>query len=345
MQTRISRVQLQAVAATLIRGPLAESFCFAIARLRMANRAPLMCWDEFDERIRYGLTYEDMQMSRISRPHLWAGAAVLFSVCWVSVFADEIPLNLSKPDGKAGDPGKPVKVYILAGQSNMVGMGDLSGARPPFPSQYLTVDSAVIPGATPIGLNSGGKPIAWLPVARHGVFEAKASIYDGPADASNQLRKTIPVALGTVSENLPVVGDGQRLVVTAQMDVPNSGTYTVRAGYGDSSYNTVLLDGKEVYRRQPGAAAVMAKVSLEAGKRYPISISYLKGGSAAFWLEQVDIEGKGDLNYLTAKEGKFAYLIDGAGNWSARQDVTYTDPRLFPTRPASPLSATSNNGK
>ena len=36
--------------------------------------------------------------------------------------AGEIPLPLPKPDGQPGNPKKPVKVYIPAGQSNMVGM-------------------------------------------------------------------------------------------------------------------------------------------------------------------------------------------------------------------------------
>ncbi len=41
----------------------------------------------------------------------------------------DVPGQLPDPDGKPGDSTKPVKVYILAGQSNMVGMGDLSGAK------------------------------------------------------------------------------------------------------------------------------------------------------------------------------------------------------------------------
>lgn len=261
------------------------------------------------------------------------------------IHADAIPLALPRPDGKPGDPAKPVKVYILAGQSNMVGMGDISGARPPFPNRFLTADPAVIPGATPIGTNSLGRPISWVPVARHGVFEAKAAIHDGPADAAKQPIKTVPVALGTVAENLPEAADGQTVVVTAEIDVPVSGMHTVHAGFGGSSHNVVMLDGKEVYRKEPGATPVVTKVPLEAGRRYPVKITYIKGGSAAFWLEQVDIEGRGDLAMLTNKEGRFNHLLDGPGKWSVRHDVTYTDPRLFPTRAPSPLSATSNNGK
>lgn len=266
------------------------------------------------------------------------GTALVLAGLILQTGAAEIPLELPKPDGKPGDATKPVKVYILAGQSNMVGMGDIGGARPPFPNQFFTADPAVIPGATPIGMNSGGKPISWLPVARHGVFDAKAAIHAAPGG-------TVPIALGTTAEKLPAIGDGQTVVVTAEIDVPESGTYTLHAGFGDSSHNIVLLDGKEVYRKEVGGARMITKVPLVAGKRYPIKISYFKSGSAAFWLEQVDIEGKGDLKYLTSKDGKFTYLLDDDANWSARQDVTYTDPRLFPERVPSALSATSNNGK
>jgi hypothetical protein len=141
--------------------------------------------------------------------------------------------------------------------------------------------------------------------------EAKAAIFAGPADATKQPLKTVPVALGTVAENLPVAGDGQTVVVTALIDVPVSGIHTLHAGFGESSHNVVLLDGREVYRKEAGAAPVITKVPLEAGKRYPVRISYFKGGSAAFWLEQVDIEGRGDLTMLTNQEGRFTYLLDG----------------------------------
>ena len=37
------------------------------------------------------------------------------------VFAADVPSRLPDPDGKPGNTTKPVRVYILAGQSNMVG--------------------------------------------------------------------------------------------------------------------------------------------------------------------------------------------------------------------------------
>ncbi|UCG49785.1 MAG: hypothetical protein JSU94_08375 [Phycisphaerales bacterium] len=41
-----------------------------------------------------------------------------------------IPYPLPDPDSTPPDTTKPVKVYILAGQSNMVGMGEISGGKP-----------------------------------------------------------------------------------------------------------------------------------------------------------------------------------------------------------------------
>ena len=42
--------------------------------------------------------------------------------------SDHVPAQLPDPDGEPGDATKPVQVYILAGQSNMVGFGQLKGS-------------------------------------------------------------------------------------------------------------------------------------------------------------------------------------------------------------------------
>jgi alpha-galactosidase len=258
--------------------------------------------------------------------------------------AKDIPAQLPRPDGKPGDSTKPVKVYILAGQSNMVGMGDITGARPPHPRVFLSADPAIIPGVTPVGAVDDGRAQDWVPVVRHGVFEAKAAVYPGPDDPAKPPLKTVAVALGTVVEHLPTTEGTQTVVVTALMDVPVTGNYQVHAGFGESTHNIVLLDGKEVYRKEVGGKPVVAKVALEQGKRYPVRITYFRGGSAAFWLERVDIPGKGDLETVTKKDKKFPYLLDDHGKWTVRNDVSYKEARLHPESAGSALSATSNNG-
>jgi hypothetical protein len=54
-------------------------------------------------------------------------AAVAMAILVLPAAAREIPDQLPKPDGKPADMTKPVKVFILLGQSNMVGMGKIAG--------------------------------------------------------------------------------------------------------------------------------------------------------------------------------------------------------------------------
>ena len=117
----------------------------------------------------------------------------------IAAVAGEIPVQLPKPDGKPGEATKPVKVYLLAGQSNMNGMGDLTGARPPWPSVLLAADPAIIPGSMPIGGSA---------LAAHGVYQsadpkaekgALVSLYKGAYDAKVDYAKLKPAKQATVA--------------------------------------------------------------------------------------------------------------------------------------------------
>ena len=242
--------------------------------------------------------------------------------------ATPIPLSLPRPDGKPGDPAKPVKVYILAGQSNMVGMGDVGGARPLYPSVMLSADPAIIPGMMPIGGSA---------LAAHGVYQsadaksergAVVSLYEGAYDPKADYTrltpvKTASVALAAAGASLPAIDGPHTAVAAAWIDVPVTGIYTLHPGFGQSTHAVVTLNGKDVYRKEVGGKPAITKVALETGKRYPVTITYFKGGSAAFWLEQIEIAGQGDLVTLTKKDKKFPYLVDDAGKWTVRNDVFY----------------------
>ena len=289
-------------------------------------------------------------------------AAAVMTSFGIQAEAGKIPLQLPRPDGKPGDSKKPVKVYFLAGQSNMVGMGDISGASPEHPSVFLSADPAFLPGEMPIGSSRKRAACKWYysgqsGLAAHGVYQsadAKSAkgavvalypgVYDPKADYAKLTPvKTATVALGTVTATLPALEGPCTPVVSAFIDVPASGTYTVHAGFGDSTDAVAVLDGKEVYRKDPGGKVVVTKISLEAAKRYPLQITYGKSGSAAFWLEQVDLAGKGDLEILTKKDKKFPYLVDNAGNWTLRNDVYFQEARLSEGGKGCPLSALSNS--
>ena len=49
---------------------------------------------------------------------------ILFACAAVSA---QVPDPLPRPDGKPADMSKPVQVYILLGQSNMLGFGKIKG--------------------------------------------------------------------------------------------------------------------------------------------------------------------------------------------------------------------------
>jgi Carbohydrate esterase, sialic acid-specific acetylesterase len=285
------------------------------------------------------------------------------SALTLGVHAAPIPLHLPRPDGKPADQAKPVKVYILAGQSNMVGMGDIAGARPPYPRIYLSADPAIIPGIMPVGTGRAKSACRWIwrgipALEKHGVYqnatgnEVGASVaihqgaYDSKADYTTlQAAKTETVALGTTAARIPTLEGPCTPVATAFIDVPVTGNYLVHVGFGDSAQAIASVNGTEVYRKESSAKPTLTKITLEAGKRHPLQIIYLKGGSAAFWLEQVDLVDKGDLVTLTNKDGKFPYLLDEKGKWSVRNDVYFQEARVVEEGKGSPLSAISNNGK
>ncbi len=266
--------------------------------------------------------------------------------------AREIPAVLPDPDGKPTDTTKPVKVYILAGQSNMVGMGEISGARCRYTGIYLTPDPNAPKG--PMYIYPARALYKIMPLAIHrsagkrAEEGAIASIYKGafdPAtdyDTAKPLR-TQPIAFGLAQGTLPTVPGPHTCVVRGYLAVPESGDYIVGAGHGDSACNVTQIAGREVYRKRQGEAPVRQKIHLEAGKRYPVKVTYFKGGSTAFWLRRLDLVGKGDLESVVKREGKFPNLVDDKGNWTLRNDVYYYDARV--KFRGGPLSPTVNSGR
>lgn len=61
----------------------------------------------------------------------WILAAVAMSLLALPAVAAEVPDPLPDPDGKPADVSKPVQVYILLGQSNMLGFGKIGAADKP----------------------------------------------------------------------------------------------------------------------------------------------------------------------------------------------------------------------
>lgn len=62
-----------------------------------------------------------------------------------SIKAEEIPSQLPDPDGKSGDQSKPVKVYIMMGQSNMLGFGRVGPKETKGSLEYLVKEQQMFP--------------------------------------------------------------------------------------------------------------------------------------------------------------------------------------------------------
>jgi len=264
-----------------------------------------------------------------------------------SAGASDVPAILPPPDKTPPSTGT-VKVYILAGQSNMVGFGYLRGSRPVYPDIYLSADPNIKIGRMPVGASA---------ILKHGVHQtansdaekgATVSVYKGAWKPGTDYSVLTPVRkatvpLGTVSASLPSIAGPHTVVATAFIDVPMSGTHEVHPGFDESTHAVVSLAGKEVYRKEIGKKPVITPVPLRRGKRYPVTITYMKGGSAAFWLKHVGLKGQGDLATLI-QQGKYPWFADEKGEWTVRNDVTYWETRITKAEGGAggPLSTNSN---
>jgi hypothetical protein len=225
---------------------------------------------------------------------------LMMGVACAAAHAAIVPADLPRPDDQPPSKKKPVKVYILSGQSNMVGFGALGGSSPVYPSIFLSPDPSVMPCRMPVGDS------ALLPLK---VYQAADK--DAPQ--------------GIKTETPPAAAGSPQLVAKTFIEVPSTADYTLNSGYDSSSYAVIMLDGKEVYRRNSGEAATVTKVHLEAGKRYPVVISYLNAKTPAFWMEMVDLKGKGDLPWVINELGIYKCLINDKGEWTKRNDVVLND--------------------
>ena len=218
---------------------------------------------------------------------------------------NEVAALLPDPDGKPGDASKPVKVYILAGQSNMVGMGDIRGARNIYSGIYYGSDPATSNGP--------------MQIFKVGNFKtAPLKVFDAQG-----------------KETAGAVAKGA-------FEVPEQGEFEFQCGTATSSFCRMLVAGKEVYRREKGSDPVREKIKLTPGKKYSFEILDAKTGVPRFWIQKTDLLGNGDLEAVVKRQGNFPWLVDDEGNWTIRKDVYFQEARLAKDGKGSNLSATSN---
>jgi hypothetical protein len=188
---------------------------------------------------------------------------------------------------------KPVKVYILSGQSNMVGMGDIQGGSSRWGTQFLDPVVSIYEGA-------------YSP--------------DADYDAMTPIETKDLESFGGVTPT--PYPSGGTAVTRGTIKMPTTGVYQFNVGYGDSTYSIMEVDGTEVYRREPGQDADHTKMQLIANEEYAFKITYLNANANGLgWVLRTDIPGL--LSTIVLEDGMFPHLIDENGDWTVRDDVTY----------------------
>ncbi|MDP7052334.1 MAG: hypothetical protein QF600_10445, partial [Verrucomicrobiota bacterium] len=157
---------------------------------------------------------------------------LLSALLFLPTHAAEVSFPLPDPDGKPGDASKPIKVYILAGQSNMVGMGNLSGARNVYDGVFLSSDPGVPDG-----------PLQIYKVGNY---------------------KTSPLAV-----YLPDGKKADKPIAEGQFEVSRSGVYQLSCGFGVGSRAVMLLDGKVIRQELKFAAGKRYSFSIKDFKGEP----------------------------------------------------------------------------
>ena len=188
---------------------------------------------------------------------------------------------------------KPVKVFILSGQSNMVGAGKVDGG----------------------GTRWGSEIIDPVVSVNEGTYNPKADY-----DALRPI-KTLKLEFFGGTNPTPYPGGGVQ-VTRGFVQIKESGIYEFRPGYGGSSNCLMEVGGKEVHRQDPGGEAIRAEIKLEGGQKVPFKLIYFtKDANGLGWTARLDVPGS--LKTLVKFGGKYPYLMNNKGQWTARDDVYY----------------------
>ena len=188
---------------------------------------------------------------------------------------------------------KPVKVFLLSGQSNMVGAGKVDGGSSRWGNQFIDPVVSVYKGD-------------YAPQADYDSMEPTKTL---KLESFGGVRPT------------PYPGGGTQ-VTRGFVQVKESGIYEFRPGYGGSTYNVMEVDGKEVHRQETGQDPLRTEIKLEGGKKVPFKITYFnKQANGLGWIVRLDVPGA--LSTLVKFKGMYPYLIDENRQWKARQDVWY----------------------
>jgi alpha-galactosidase len=192
---------------------------------------------------------------------------------------------------------KPVKVYILSGQSNMVGIGQANPSGMTRYNTYVSADKDAKKGAT-------------------------LSIYRGAYNPDTDYDKLEPIETHHVMlgywphTSFPAVDEPSTHVARAFIRIERAGRYSFKSANG----SMLELDGKIICETKSDAEPKTEIVKLQPGT-YPIKVTYFARGRSNLTYKFYDVPGS--LHTVVKEEGKYPDLVNEDGEWASRDDVWY----------------------
>jgi alpha-galactosidase len=194
---------------------------------------------------------------------------------------------------------KPVKVYVLAGQSNMVGIGQTSPAGRTAYSTYVSAEDK-------------------SKEAQGCIISIYSGAYDPDVDYSKKEPvKTQQVRVGYWPHTAFAEIEGEQTqIARGFIHIDQPGRYTFRSANG----SICKVNGKMVYDNMSDNKAEPEIVRYETGS-YPIEVIFNGVGRTNLSYNFYDLPGS--LYTVVKEQGNYPHLLNKDGEWASRDDVWY----------------------
>ena len=248
------------------------------------------------------------------------------SIMLMAVLALGGPALLACPDPFSPGPARPLKVFILAGDENILEHGVIEGRTEGIHEDFYPNAQATkgerkkhVRVAVYAGRYSPGRDYEQAQLAAAGMVEIGDQ---RTKQAQKGKRGRVPVPLTP----FPAVAwtDDTTTVLRGYVTVKFPGKYRFLPGSGEAASNVTTVEGQVIYRREIGQAqAAITPVELEPGKRYAFRTIFFGKPGHDFRLPLTNMPGT--LTTAVEQNPRYAFLRNEAGGWMKRDDVILYD--------------------
>ncbi len=225
-----------------------------------------------------------------------------------------------------GDTLPAIKVFVLAGDENVLEQGAIEGRTPGIHEDFY-------PNAKPSRdekkkhVNVAVYKGAYSPTADYEKLKPNVT---GLVEVGEQRtrqavkgkRGRVPVPMTPFPELS--LKSGYTTVLRGYVSVKYPGRYGIHPGTGEAAFNVTEVAGREVYRRDVGQAkAALTPIELEPGRRYALRTIFFGKPGHGFRIPLLNKPGT--LDTAVAENPKYAFLKGSKGAWVTLKDVVVYD--------------------